>query len=337
MADITVRMVDPIPVDGTRKVTALLLAMGKPMADRVLKYFSEPELKRVVESTAQLGTIPREKIEGFAAEMVEALERGADLRAGSDEIERMLAGVVSEKQLSALMVSLKGEPKRSVWPQLVEVSEASFLAFLQKEHPQIAAFIISKVGPALAANLLKLMSAPLRAELVRRILASQSCSEVIQSIAEESMSTALFGKAIAEVGPKVHSRIADIMNKMDRQQADDLLVDLDQRRPQDAKLLRARLFSFEDIARLSHGDRIKLFDTISADRTILALRGASPALCDLVLAAVSARSRRVIEQEMSTTANVAPRDVVGAQRSIADLALELIEKGQITIEQQPEA
>jgi len=123
---------------------------------------------------------------------------------------------------------------------------------------------------------------------------------------------------------------------MDRQQMEEVLSDLEQRRPKDAKLVRGLLFTFDDISRLSAADRVKLFDSVPVERTILALQGASAALREQVLASVSSRSRRMIEQEISSGANVPARDISKARRAIADQALELAEQGQIDIGQQEE-
>ena len=48
---------------GPARVAALLLTMGKPAADKVLQYFDEDELRKIAETVAVLGLVPRPKID----------------------------------------------------------------------------------------------------------------------------------------------------------------------------------------------------------------------------------------------------------------------------------
>ena len=64
---------------------------------------------------------------------------------------------------------------------------------------------------------------------------------------------------------------------------------------------------------------------------MIALKGTDTAFREVVLSALSARARRLVEAELSTTGPVQQKDVQKARRMIADLVLELAEKGTIEI------
>lgn len=324
----------PGSIDGTRKVAALLLAMGKPMADRVLKYFSETEMRHVVEMAVNLDAVPRLAIEKLVEEVAAAIELGADIRGSPNEAEQLLAGLVPPEQLASIMSSLRPDNQHSVWPRLAEMPEPTVSQYLAKEHPQVAAAILSKAGSAMAAAVLRQLPGPARTEVVRRVLAMRPVTQAAQALLEQGIQDELLVKVSKDTGPPVHARVADIINKMERQQMDEVLSDLEQRRPKDAKLVKGLLFTFDDIARLTPPNRVKLFDGVPAERTILALQGATPVMRELVLSSVSSRSRRMIEQEVASGANTPPREIMKARRAIADLALELAERGQIEIAQQ---
>jgi flagellar motor switch protein FliG len=248
----------------------------------------------------------------------------------------LLAGVIQPEQLASIMSGLRSDSQRSVWLRLGELPETTLNQFLLKEHPQIAAYVLSKTGAGTAATILRQLPASLRVEVVRRILAMRRITDGALSVIEQSLQDELLVKVSKESGPAVHSRVADIINKMERHQMEEVLSDLEKHRPKDAKLVKGLLFTFDDISRLSPGDRVKLFDGVPSDRTIIALQNASPALKEIVLSSVSSRSRRMIEQEVSNASNIPPRDVIKARRAIADFALELAERGQIDIGQQQE-
>ena len=55
---VAARRLDPVD-----QVAALLLAMGKPAAGRLIKYFEPDELKRITRSASNLGAISPEQLD----------------------------------------------------------------------------------------------------------------------------------------------------------------------------------------------------------------------------------------------------------------------------------
>jgi flagellar motor switch protein FliG len=117
---------------------------------------------------------------------------------------------------------------------------------------------------------------------------------------------------------------------------DEVLQDLETHRPKEAEIVRSLLFTFEDIAKLNTASMLALFDQVPPERTITALHGADAHLRDLILEAVPTRARRMIEQEVTTGKKPLTKEITKARRAIADLALELIEKGIIDLNAQEE-
>lgn len=319
---------------GRARVAALLLTMGKPLADKVLQYFDESEVREIAETTATLGAVPRQAVEKLVADMTEALDAGADILGSSNEAQQLLAGVVAPEKLAVIMAGLRNDEVKPVWTRLNDLPEPTISQYLLKEHPQVAAFVLSRAGAGISAAVLRQAPGQMRSELVRRILALQPTTETAAHLLEAALREELLVKVTKENGPPVHARVADMINKMDRQQMDEVLSDLESRRPKDAKLVKGLLFTFDDIAKLSPADRVKLFDGVPVERTILSLHGAGSELRELVLASVSTRSRRMIDQELSGGATPPTREIAKAKRAIADLVLEMAERGLIDIAQQ---
>lgn len=318
---------------GCARVAALLLTMGKPLADKVLQYFDEDEVKAIAATTASLGPVPRKTIDSLVNEISEALEAGGEVHGNWNEVQQLLAGVVPAEKLAVIMAGLRKDDEKSVWTRLNDLPEPTIAQYLLKEHPQVAAFVLSRAAGSISAAVLRQAPGPLGSEIVRRIIAMGPVTETAKELLEKALREELLVKVSKDSGPPVHARVADIINKMDRQQMDQLLSDLESRRPKDAKLVKGLLFTFDDIVKLSAADRVKLFDSVPVERTILALHGAGPELRELVLASVSTRSRRMIEQELSGGAAPPAREIAKAKRAIADLVLEMAERGLVDIVQ----
>ena len=91
------------------------------------------------------------------------------------------------------------------------------------------------------------------------------------------------------------------------------------------------LFTFDDIVNLSPRARVTLFDQVPTERVILALKGTDPIFRDLVLSSLASRAKRMVEAELQNGQPSPQRDVLKARRAIADLVLEMAEKGQIEL------
>jgi flagellar motor switch protein FliG len=322
----------PVPVlDGPNKVAALLLTMDKQLATRLLKHFDEDDIKRIAQTASDLGTVPKVVLDGVIEEFASNLKSGGDLRATPDEVEQLLNGVVPPEQISEIMSQVRAKSLQSIWLRLSEIPETVLSQYLLKEHPQVTAFVLSRASPAYAAGTLRLFPNTMRNEIMRRMLAIKLVLEVPLKLLELAIKEELLYKSARNSGPTIHARLADIINKMDRKHMDEVLKDLEQHRPKEAELVRGLLFTFDDIAKLSQPALLMLFDQIPPERTIIALQGAEPRLRDMILESVPTRSRRMIEQEIATGKKALTKEVNKARRAIADLALEMIEKGAIEI------
>jgi len=317
------------PLSGPDKVAALLLAMGKPMADRVLRHFDETEIKMIARSAAMLGTVAKPVLEKLIEELAESLATGTDLQGSLADVEALLAGIIPPERIAEIMSDVRGQPAQSIWTRLSDIPHQAIAQFISKEHPQVGAYILAKANAATASGVLSFMTAEQRNELMRRMLSIKPIMEQPQRVLEFVMHDELMIKVTRNTGPDIHAKLADIINKMERQHMDEVLQNLEQHRPKEAKRVKSLLFTFDDIAKLTDEARSKLIDQVPPERVILALKGAEPYLRDLILASVGARARRMIEQEVTSGASAPQKEIVKARRAIADLALEMIERGLI--------
>jgi flagellar motor switch protein FliG len=321
----------PRKLSGREKVAALLLAMGKPLATRLLKHFDEDEIKDLAKSAAELGTVPRQMLDGLVDEFTGTLSVGSDLRGSLGEAQQLLSGIVPEERLAEIMSDLRGDYSRGVWPRLSQMPEIPVAQFLQKEHPQVAALVLSKAAPPLAAAVLEMLPAALRNELMRRMLTMKHVMDVPMKLLESALGDELLRKAARNAGQDIHARIAGIINRMKRESMDEVFEVLQEFRPKEAEKVKALLFTFEDLVKLSPEAVMKVFETVPAERTILALSGAPPELGELILSSLGARNRRMIEQELTGGANPPAKEIHKARRAIADLVLQMAERGQIDL------
>jgi len=317
-------------LNGPEKVAALLLAMGKPLASRLLKHFDPSELKIITRSAAALGAVPITALEGLVEELAQQFSRGVDLRGTAAEVEHLLGGVLPPEQVAEIMSDVLGNSNSSTWVRLSGLPEKDLAGYVGKEHPQTAALILARLTPEAAARTLVLLPRDLRNTLTRRMLALRPVSEATIKILETKLRDDLLNGAVRD-SASTQARVADILNRMEPEQAEEMLRTISESKPDDAAALRAKMFSFEDIVNLPVRSKSVLFDKVPSDQIVMALRGTDVGFRDAVLSALGARARRLVESELNAAGGSA-KETAAARRAISAIVLQLSAAGEIEIE-----
>ena len=129
-----------------------------------------------------------------------------------------------------------------------------------------------------------------------------------------------------------NGRMADIINKMEREQMEDVLPSLAEARPKAAEILRGLLFTFDDIIKLQpksrHGSVRSDSDGARGSRA----EGNRFRLPQFDPVDALGRARGGWSRPELSIGGPAPhREVVKARRMIADLALEMAERGELEL------
>ena len=114
-------------------------------------------------------------------------------------------------------------------------------------------------------------------------------------------------------------------------QAEEVLANIAEAKPEDAAVLRTKRFSFKDIVTLSVKARSVIFDKVSSEQIVLALRGTDAAFRDSVLSTLGARARRLVENELNS-GSASQKDIAAARKAISSLVLDLIGRGEIELD-----
>ena len=320
---------DDRPLSGPEKVAALLLAMGKPLASRLLKHFDPAELKLITRSAAALGAVPMSALEELVEELAQQFSRGVDLRGTAASVEHLLGGVLPPEQVAEIMSDVLGNSNSSTWVRLSGLPEKDLAAYVAKEHPQTAALILARLTPEAAAKTLSLLSRDERNVLTRRMLSLRPVSEATLKILETKLRDDLLNGAPRDAS-NTETRVADILNRMEPAQAEELLASIGETKPVEAASIRSKMFSFNDLVNLPAKSKSVLLDKVASDQIVLALRGTDAVFRDAVLSAIGARARRLIENELSSSGGSA-KETAAARRGISTLVLQLVAQNEIQL------
>ncbi len=329
----------PPALTRAQKAAAILVALGKPAAGRLLKFFKQEELRFLMEGARGLRAIPQVELEKIVAEFESEFAEGVGLLDSADTMDSIFSETLSAEEMTAIMGGDAAEQavddEEPVWPLLEKVEAERLGEFLAGEHPQAAAFALTKVPPSVAARVLLTLAKPVRGEIVKRMLDVADAAPAAVHLLETQLRVALIDDKSSALSSSGQARVASVLNELDKSDLDSVMDDLAEAGATNIEAIRSQLFAFEDIELLEHPQRIVLFDGIQADIVTTALRGEVAAtLAEAVLSALGARARRMIEAELkSDPGNLSASEIAKARRQIASTAIKLSSEGAIRLPQ----
>jgi flagellar motor switch protein FliG len=330
-------MNQPLNLTRPQKAAAILVAMGKPAAGRLLKFFKQDELKSLIDGARMLRTIPQGELERIVGEFEAEFAEGAGLLDSAATMDTILNESFSPEEMKAILGHDQAKPVESkapppVWPSVEKLEAGRVGAFLANEHPQTAALVLSNMAAQAAANALMTLAKPMRGEVVKRMLAMNNVPEQAKRIVEDQIRTRMLSETSFKDNTAGQIRVAGVLNELDKEDLEEVIGEMQAAGASDLDSIRARLFNFDDIVQLSQKSRVALFDGLSTELVTLALRGCEQTLAEAILSALGPRSRRMIESELATEAgNIPFAEIARARKTIASTAIRLASEGAVQL------
>ena len=316
---------------GREKVAILLLALGDKLGTQLLQKFDGREIKSIMGSASGLGRVEKEDLEylvdDFAAHFAKAIGLGTDFGAVKSLVEQAFSPAELSKMLGSQIMQ-SGEP---AWNKFQMGTENMIVPYLLDEHPQTIAFVLSKLDADLAARCLSILPGDFRITVARRLLKIQSAHPKIEAIVEAALQSDLLSKGDAGLEVQGRGRLAAMLNKLEREQSDEILAGVAAWKPDEAAKLKQMIFSFEDIGNLSQASRLAIFDKLQTEQVIAALTGMPAALKEIVLSSLGARARRMVEAELAGDKGARTKAGDAARGAIATMVLGMAQRGEIEL------
>ncbi len=318
-------------MSGIEKAATVLNVLSKPLASRLLQLFSPDDLKKITSITGELKPISTVEFSGLIEEFAGQFSDGLQMLGDPREISGLLETVLTPEQVATISSSAPITQKTQVWTDSSFSNQEVLEPLIEQEHPQTVAFILSKTGAELSAKIIALMNENKRNDIMHRMLEIKPIQTEILSVVEDHFRVNFIENDSSSKGKESRSRMAGIINNLDKVQADEFLEELALEDPEEAEELKKLLFAFDDIPSLTVKDRLVLFDNVETDLSILALNGATGEIREMILSSFGTRARKMVESELANSQEKDPAEIDQARKTIARIALDLSAKGDIAI------
>ncbi|HTO32763.1 MAG TPA: flagellar motor switch protein FliG [Pararhizobium sp.] len=327
------------PLSQMDKAAAVLLAMGKPIAGKLLKFFTQSELQGIIASAQSLRSIPPDELEILVNEFEDLFTEGAGLMDNAKAIEGILEEGLTPDEVDGLLGRRTAftSYEANIWDRLQDSDPAAVAQSLGKEHPQTIAYVLSMMPSTFGAKVLLQLPETDRADIINRAVNMKDVSPKAAQIIETRV-IEMMRELEADRNSTGSIKIAEVMNELEKTQVDTLLASLESINTDSVKKVRPKIFLFDDVLTMPQRSRVQLFNDVSGDIITMALRGSGMDLREAVLASIGARLRRMIESDLASgDAGINPRDIAIARRSITQEAIRLAASGQIELKEKTAA
>lgn len=319
---------------GAKRVAALMLALGQDMAAELFKKLGEMEVRQVALGARDLKRAGPNVIDESLQTFVESMQQaGVDALAGDEVLRRVATSVFGADTIKR---TFDAQPPSQLPEELlgpVADADAESLAMvLSREQPQTIALVLSSLTPERAAQVMDRLPIAIRPQVVRRMAVVEAVApEVLREV--RLALTSELQSLVAEGMRRVDGRSAalEILRRSPAAQQAEILTNIEKDDPQLSNDLRSKLFTFEDLTRLSDRDLQTLMKDLDMKQVTVALKGGSPEVKDKFLRNMSSRAAELLEDDLSAMGPVKLSEVEAAQSEIAKVAIEAAEKGRITI------
>jgi len=318
---------------GKQKAAILLISLGPDVSASIYKHLTEEEIEKLTLEISSIKKVESQKKDEVVNEFYHlAVAQDYIAQGGIGYAKMVLEKALGPDQAAAIINRLTSTLQVRPFDFARKTDPNQILNFIQNEHPQTIALVLSYLEPNQAAQILSNLPQEMQADVAKRIALMDSTSpEVIYEVEQilEQKLSATFTHDYTKTGGI--EAVVDVLNGVDRSTERTILDTLAEQDPELAEEIKKRMFVFEDIVTLDNRAIQLVIRDCDNDDLLLALKVASDEVKEVIFKNMSKRMSETFKQEMEIMGPVRLRDVEEAQSRIVSVIRRLEESGEIVI------
>ena len=318
---------------GIQKAAILLIALGPERSADIFKHLKEDEIEELTLEIANTRSVSPQVKEDVLNEFYQiCLAQQYIAEGGIGYAKELLDKALGEDRAKEVITKLTASLQVRPFEFVRKTDPSQLLNFIQDEHPQTIAMILSYLTSAQAALVIGALPPEKQADVAKRIaMMDRTSPDVIKEVERvlEKKLSSLVNQDYTIVGGV--DAIVNILNTVDRTTEKHIMESLEIEEPELADEIRKKMFVFEDILLLD--DRAiqrVLRDVDNADLGV-ALKAANEEVQNVIFKNLSKRLAAMIKEDMEFMGPVRMKDVEEAQQKVVSVIRKLEDSGEIVI------
>lgn len=320
-------------ISGIQKAAILLISLGPERSASIFKHLKEEEIETMtleIANTRSISPATKDQVLDEFYEICLAQQYIAEggIAYAKELLEKALGPDKARDVIGKLTASLQVRPF-----EFVRKTDASqLLNFIQDEHPQTIALILSYLSPSQASTIISSLAPDKQADVAKRIAQMDRTSpDVIKEVEKvlERKLASLVNQDYTIVGGV--DSIVEILNTVDRGTEKHIMETLEIEEPELADEIRRKMFVFEDILSLDDKSIQRVLREVDNNELAVALKGSNEEVQNVIFNNLSKRLAAMIKEDMEFMGPVRLKDVEEAQQKIVNIIRKLEDSSEIII------
>ncbi|MBI1336393.1 MAG: flagellar motor switch protein FliG [Phycisphaera sp.] len=320
-------------LSGIRKAAILMLAIGDEAAAIILKQLEVKTVEDVTRELASLGSVRKDLRDQVVHEFYDlALAQSWANEGGLEYARSLLSKSMDPKEAERILAQIRTHVRKTPFSFLQKAESQNLLTFIQDEHPQTIALILSHLPYHKASEILAGLPSPKQIEVVKRVANMEQTNPEVISEVERGLETRLstmLTQSFEKIGGV--DTVAEVLNLVDRTTEKGIMEGLEAEDPDLVEEIRRLMFVFEDILLVDDKGIQAVLKEVDNDELALSLKTASEDLKQKIFSNMSERASQLIKEDMEYMGPVRISDVESAQQRIVDIVRRLEDAGEIII------
>ena len=318
---------------GVQKAAVLLITLGPEKSASIFKHLKEEEIEELTLEIANTRSISPQEKEDVLNEFYQVcLAQQYIAEGGIGYAKELLEKALGEQKAQDVITKLTASLQVRPFEFIRKTDPSQVLNFIQDEHPQTNAMILSYLSPAQSAMILGALTPEKQADVAKRIaMMDRTSPDVIKEVERvlERKLSSLLNQDYTIVGGV--DAIVDILNTVDRGTEKHIMESLEIEQPELADEIRKKMFVFEDILLLDARAIQRVLRDVDNYDLGIALKGANEEVQNVIFKNLSKRLSAMIKEDMEFMGPVRMKDVEEAQQKIVGIIRKLEDSAEIVI------
>jgi len=325
-------------IPGIRKAAITVVALGDDAGAEIFKLLEEGEIEALGKEISRLSTVTSEQAESVMEEFHQmSMAHEYMMKGGVDYAKRVLNSAFGQdaarKIIDRLVKSLGSDAP--TFDSLQKADPQQVAKFIQNEHPQTIALVLSHLNASSAAGMLMALPTEIRTDVSMRMANLEQISPEIVSKIARVVDQKL--KALGEFSRESYGgvkAVAELFNRLDSNASRDILTQVEEQDPSLGESIRNLMFVFEDLLLIDSGGMREILSRVDKKTLSMALKGTSEQLRTHFFASMSERGAEMLREDMEAMGAIKIREVEAAQQTIIGVVRALESEGLINMKGQ---
>ncbi|MBP2628612.1 MAG: flagellar motor switch protein FliG [Firmicutes bacterium] len=316
-----------------QKAAILLITLGPEVSSQIFKHLREEEIDKLTLEIANQRKVPQEQKDKILTEFHQMLMAKDYISSGGlDYAREILEKALGTEKAVAIINRLTSSLQIRPFDFARKTDPAQLLNFIQNEHPQTIALIMSYLQPEQSGVILCSLPPDRQVDVAKRIATMDRTSpdvlKDVERILERKLSSLVTQDFTAAGGV---DSIVEVLNRVDRTTERTIIENLEIQDPELAEEIKRRMFVFEDIVLLDDRSLQLVLREIESKDLALSLKASSSEVGEKIYKNMSKRAADMLREEIEYMGPVRIRDVEEAQQKIVNVIRRLEESGEIVV------